>query len=272
MERNLAALELYRLTGQPEWNDILEEQSCLVGYREKLMPGIITDNTHEISYNWDYLKFSVDEYGRQRDAVFLYTLLDDSLAHPMMKQYAEVLTVRDAETALEFQEGNAFNLTTSDPERSLMVTFFPVPGSIQLCRGHSLTGREDYLAAIVRSTQFGLGANPMNLVYMSGISEKSVKNLFHIDSRLSGQSLPSGLISYGQFDPADPIAGSMENFMWPYTWYLESVTTPGPLTWPVYEMFCDIYRWPLQTEWTPMQDNGPNAYVWGYLAGLQDLH
>lgn len=266
-ERCHAALEMYRLSGESKYEEMFMEYSYLANWNKEKSSSRFPKKEIPRDYEWDYLKEADRERRIQRDAFFLYTLLPDSLKKPGPANYARELVLMDGDSTLNFQEGNAYNLASADSRRGLMVSFFSVPMSISLCRAHFISRDDTYLTGISRSTNFGLGGGPNNQVYMSGINERSPKNLFHPDSRLSGQSLPEGLIPYAQFD-TDGVE-DVENMMWVYTWYLGDVNEPGLKDWPVYESFYDVYRWPMITEWTPMQSNGPNSYVWGYLAGLE---
>ncbi len=267
VERSHAALEMYRLTGETKYESLFMEYSYLSNYNKKTAVSLIIRPSLKNKNEWDHVTGAIKEKGLQRDTYFLYTLLPEKLQNKEMLDYAKEIILEDGNKSLAFQKGNAYDLASADAKRPLMVSFFSVPQSKELCRAYHISGTEDYLAGVVRSTQFGLGAGPNNQVYMSGLSDRSPKNLFHIDSRLSGQALPEGLISYAQFD-TDGVEDS-ELFMWPITWYLGRVNEPHISEWPVYEMFHDIYRWVLIDEWTPMESLGPNSYVWGYLAGLE---
>jgi endoglucanase len=43
--------------------------------------------------------------------------------------------------------------------------------------------------------------------------------------------------------------------------------SPPLQEWPTTEGYLDVYLFPEECEFTVMQNLGPNAYVWGYLAG-----
>ena len=254
--RNLAALELYRTSEDKKWYDVFYETSI---FHPKPYEKIFSEN----DYVWDHLlEQRPDHYG-QRAAFFLLARMDN--ISDELREKASNMTISDADKAIEYQQGNAYNLTTPDKHQVLQVGYFSsAGGAMQLCRAHYLTQDAKYLEAAIKATQYAAGANPMNIVYMAGLSDRSVKNLLHIDSRLSGQDLPAGYMSYGQFDYHH--RKNSKFWMWPITYLLKDRVHPDVMNWPINEWFFDVYRWPIMTEGTPMEIYGPNGYVWGYLA------
>ncbi len=241
-ERQLAALELYRLTQDPRWHMVFREEPVLE--------------------NPDTADPLMD--ANVGDAAFLYATMDETLTDPDLRKKARAAVIADAERALEFQTDSAFGLTSSDPDRPPGDGFFSTPDVVQLCRAHYLTGEVRYLEAIVRATQYSLGANPSNLVYTTGLGINPLRNPFHIDSRVSGQNAPSGITVYGQFDYARQHGD--EKALGPLRHELGTACVPDPLSWPLTEAYFDVYRWPAMTDWTPQQTMGTVSYVWGYLA------
>jgi endoglucanase len=241
-ERQLAALELYRLTRDPRWHTVFREDLVLENpdTRDPFMDANVGD------------------------AAFLYATMSEDLTDPDLRKSARAAVLADADRALQFQTRNAFGLTSSDPGRDLQAGFFSTPDAVQLCRAHHLTGDARYLEAVVRATQYSLGANPSNLVYTTGLGMNPPRNPLHIDSRVTGQKAPAGITVYGQFDYSRH--RDEEEMIWPVKHYLEKVCVPDPYSWPVMEAYFDIYRWPLVNEWTPQQTMGTVSYVWGYLA------
>jgi len=240
-ERQLAALELYRLTREARWHMVFREDPVLKN------PDIADP----------FMDANVG------DAAFLYASIDETLTDPDLRKKAREAIIADAERALKFQNENAFGLTSSDPDRPLRDGFFSTPDVVQLCRAHYLTGEQRYLEAIVRATQYSLGANPSNLVYTTGLGLNPPQNPYHIDSRVSGQHVPSGITVYGQF----PFAGQEgEEAASPIRHELAAACVPNLLHWPLAEAYFDVYDWPAMTDWTPQQTMDTVSYVWGYLA------
>ena len=77
---------------------------------------------------------------------------------------------------MNYAKGNAFNLTTADPGKPLILGFFSTPDAIELVRAHYLTNKPEYLAGAVQATQFQAGCNPNNMTYTTGLGANPVRN------------------------------------------------------------------------------------------------
>ena len=243
-DRNFAALQLYQTTGDKRWHDIFLQNTCL------------TDPNQ-----------SVFQWGNhvQRDAAFAYAHLDPKIADPQIQKNAVKQVVAEADKALAYASGNAFNLTTPDKGKPMFIGFYTGPDAIECARAHYLTHKSEYLAGAVQACQFGTGANPGNLVYTTGLGSNPYKHPLHLDSRHTGQPAPVGFTPYGNVD----LSQWHDNFTtWPITYYLGAVTVPDAYTWPTTEAFFDVYLYPAMTEFT-VDAWAPNVYVWGYLAARQ---
>ncbi len=237
-DRCLAAVELYRLTGQERWHAIFR-QTTRLGEGPDLSE-------------------------RQRDAAFLYARLGDEAVDAGLKQAAVEFTVADAERGVEFARGNAWALTTRYYDRPPQHGFYGMADAMQVVRGHALTGREDFLRAIVESAVFSAGGNPMNMAMTSGVGHDWPRNVLHVDSRHSGQPVPAGITLYGAADYVFYKGSRYWN--WPFEVGLDEQCTPPASRWPIVEGYFDVYSWAAVCEYTIMQTLGPNSYVWGYLA------
>ncbi len=257
--RNLAAIELFGLTSDKNWLNVFYENSIL-------NPRRVSGSSVQSDYEWDYVRTQLPAHAGQRAALF--SLINTKGISNILKDKSKSIIIEDAELALFYQRGNSFNHTTSDTARILRAGYFSLPNAIELCRAHYISSEEKYLRGIVLACQYSAGANPMNMVYTTGVHERSMKNKLHIDSRLSGQKVPDGLIAYGQFDyhrHKDALI-----WIWPAKYFLNATVYPDIFTWPLNEWYFDIYRWSVMQEGTPMETYGPNAYVWGYLAYSQN--
>ena len=240
-DRNFAALQLYQTTGDKRWHDIFLQNTCL------------TDPAKSVFQWGDHV---------QRDAAFAYARLDPKLADPQIQKNAEKQVLAEADKALSYASGNAFNLTTPDKSKPMFIGFYTGPDAIECARAHYLTHKPEYLSAAVQACQFGTGANPGNLVYTTGLGSNPYKHPLHLDSRHTGQPAPVGFTPYGNVD----FSQWHDNFTtWPITYYLGAVTVPDAYTWPTTEAFFDVYLYPAMTEFT-VDAWTPNVYVWGYLA------
>jgi len=240
-DRNLAAIELYRLTDEPRWLEVFMEDTVLEAERPEL-------------FSW----------GRnvQQHAAFVYATLPDRLADPVLKAKARAATIEMAERALRYADGNAWGLTTSDKGRPLFQFFYSVPQAVDLARAHYLTGDQRYLAGVLQACVFPGGANPMNATFTVGVGTDWPHNPLKVDARITGQPTPVGQTVYG---PCDYLHWQGDFHVWPMNQLLSQVNVPGPYEWPVPEAFYDIWIYVAQDEYT-VDGFGQNAYVWGYLA------
>ena len=239
--RNYAALQCYGLTQDKHWHDVFLENTCL-------------NDPNKPVFAWgDHV---------QTDAAFAYTLLGDKQADPTIRANARAAVLSEAEKSLVYAAGNAFNLTTPDKGKPMFIGFYSAPDAVELARAHYLTRDTKYLAGTVQACQFGLGANPGNLVYTTGLGSNPYKHPLHLDSRRSGQSAPVGFTPFANID----FSQWHDNFTtWPITYHLNALCTPQPFDWPTTEAFFDIFLYPAMTEFT-VDRWAPNVFVWGYLA------
>ncbi len=260
-EKSQAALELFQLTQQHQYMIDFLEFSVL-------NPQLKLENFGKGKAGWDHVLDYKTLEDMQSDALFLYSLLPPKYQQKSQLRKCKQIIQKRAQVAMDFQKNNAFNLAATDPERPMMVGFFTVPQAKDMVRAHYLTKENKYLQATYRACDFATGANPMNTVFMTGVSDRSIQNCYHPDSRLTGQKMTMGIIPYGPFDLDDPVCKDSEFFKWPVTYYLDNVDVPKASDFPVYEVYHDVYRWIMMNEWTPMETEGPNSYIWGYLAGV----
>ncbi|MEO1742294.1 MAG: glycoside hydrolase family 9 protein [Cyanobacteria bacterium J06629_9] len=241
-ERNLAALELLRLTGDESWHNIFLETTVFT-----------VPNAEPYIY----------EEQLQRDAGFLYAQLQQPAVDETVQQYAREALLREADSAGALTAIAGFGWTKHHP-------YVPVgwgsglgsPKSQAILRAHALTGNEDYLSQALMATQYAVGANPENLVYTTGLGQRSIQHPLVIDQRVRGLTPPPGITVYGPLD--------METYddYWILDLFSE-VTTPNPFDWPTAEGYFDTYLNPAMTEFTVMESMNDAAYTWGYLAARE---
>lgn len=240
-DRNLAAVVLYGLTRDKYWHHVFIENTCLSSPQAKL-------------YAWgDHV---------QEDAAFAYACLDARLTDGALRHNAIVGLEEMARACLDYARGNAYNLACPDRYRPTFAGFFSTPLATALARAHYLTGKPEYLAGLVRATQFQSGCNPNNMTYTVGVGANWPKHPLHLDGRRTGQPAPLGLTVFGNFDYNQQKDVWMT---WPLTYHLNQVCTPPPSEWPIAEAYFDIFLFVAQNEFT-VDTWTPNVYVWGYLA------
>jgi endoglucanase len=246
-ERNLAALELYRATGDARWHDMF------------LADSVYTDPTVALT-QWSEV---IDNNGwDQSDAAFLYPRLDPA-NYPLVDA-ARQSAMRDiyraqADEMLRLSDGTGFKTTKPTQwNPSGYGTHGPSRGA-WLVRAHVLTGDEVYLAGALDVSLYGAGANPMNLVMTSGVGANPVRYPYVLDDEVTPQSNGSakpGITVYGAIDFGTMNAG--EQF--------RPFVKPGLDAWPISASYFDAFWDYRLSEFTVMETMGPVAYVWGYLA------
>ena len=239
--RNLAAVEMLRLTGDRHWHDVFMENTVLANGNPNLYA-----------------------YGKaiQSDAAFAYAIADEKLTDSSIRQRAVQGLEREAAAAITYANGNAFDIVCEDKGRPMFMGFYSTPwdGRVVL-RAYHLTGRTDYLAAGIRACQFSSGANPENLVETTGLGSNPILHPLRLDPRISGQPVPEGLTVYGIEDHV--------NFPCTFCYWIlpaiDAVMSPKYLKWPVTESYTDTYCFIMVNEFTTdIWDQ--STWTWGYLA------
>ncbi|MBA3708923.1 MAG: glycoside hydrolase family 9 protein [Planctomycetes bacterium] len=239
--RNLAAVEMLRLTRDRRWHDLF------------LLDTVLTTDTPAL---FDYMKAS------QSDAAFAYAVADTALTDPVVRARAVTGLEMLADSAKAYADGNAFDIVCDNRYRPMFMGFYSTPhcGHVAL-RAYHLTGEVRHLETGVRACQFSSGANPDNLVFTTGLGSNPIRHPLHLDSRISGQQAPEGLTVYGIEDHVN------RPCTWAY-WILpaiDSVMSPGYLKWPLSESYTDTYLFiPVNEFTTDIWDE--SVWTWGYLA------
>ncbi len=240
--RNIAAAEMLMLTGDPKYDAIFKETS-----------------------QWGKNPAIIEAQG----GGFTYARLPDGVGDPALKAEIVKAIEKQADLALLYGDGNAFGLTVEVKDLPLIgpVGAFTVPGMFSriLPRAHYLTGKEKYLSGLLRATNFSVGANPDNRAFTTGVGFDPPISPLHFDSRLNGQLPPDGLSVYGAYEP-ESLPVYTEGNDWVHIWKVGETMFPASRTWPSTEFYVDLFLWPMMNEFTIVQNMGPTAYSWGYLA------
>lgn len=235
--RNLAAAELFRLTGDARWGRVFVDTTV---FRDTDAPVALWEK-HD-----------------QRHAAWVYTRTAGADAKVAANCRAALL--READDRVATCERAGFRWT-KDPWRPIGGGIPSGPDAVGLVRAHGLTGEAKYLRAAVLACQFGAGANPLNLCFTTGLGHASPQNPLNVDAFASGQAPPPGLTLLGPCDLEllRSAAGWAQELVEPHQ-------SPKPEDWPALENFFDVFWHPLMCEYTVHEPMAANAYVWGYLA------
>jgi len=238
--RNLAAIECFRLTGDPQWHALFLATTVFKDPKVTL-------------YKW--------QHHDQRDAAWICASTQRPGMDERVRRNCLAAIRREADERVAQSAKTGFRWT-KDPWRPVGWGLPAAPDAVTLCRAHALTGEAKYLRAAILACQFGLGANPSNLCYTTGLGHASPQHPLHIDSRVTHQPAPPGLTVFG---PVDVLRSKDQ---WGQK-LVNQFAHPKVEQWPSLEAFFDVFWYPPMCEFTIHQPMAANAYVWGYLAARQ---
>ncbi len=125
-----------------------------------------------------------------------------------------------------------------------------------------VSGDEKYLGYLSTTADYILGANPLNMCWVTGIGEKSPQEVMHLDSWYYNTDIapvpgiiPFGPISYSDKNPQGP---------WQPEWGMKT-TYPHASEWPSHELYFDNRYCPPQNEFTVHNSIAPAAAAFGVL-------
>lgn len=240
--RNLAAAELLRATGDRQ-------------------------------FGADYLRTISFQPGRpavgrrQHEAAFTYVRLTPGLADAKAVEAARKSIAWFAD--LYIREGTGTYGEVLDPWRPYAwgnVANIPETGAEVLLPAHVVTGDPKYLDALLAGTFFGLGANPSNMTFTTGLPNGPREILNGDRVALGAADPPPGITLNGTHDAnaAGPANGLRQ---W---WYALIDAQIAPLRFkdaPAHESYQGFYMAPEVTEYTVRNGLRETILVWGYLAG-----
>lgn len=213
--RSRAATAMLELTGDPRWNDVVLD---IAPFADGPIRSMNCDPGDACTAAWDYAR------------------LDPALTTPALRQDAVDSIVAHADQALQAQGATVFELLTDRGDTPLAWGLGPSsPAETGVLRAFVLTGDERYRTAAVMGASFGLGANPLNTSFCTGLGERPVLSPLTVDVSNGGLPVWPGTCVFGVFD-----LSSDESAAWYETDYLDPAgTTPRanevPLLWSWYD-------------------------------------
>lgn len=237
--RNLAAAELYKTTGTESYNT-LYQATTVYGTGQPI--------------EW---------FEQQWEAAFTYATTSHSGVDTTL-QAAGIQALTDrANQMMDENYGSRPGFGyMADPyapyawETAQMPSF----SADFLLRVHALTGNQTYLDRVVPDVDYALGANPLNMVYMTGIDGvRSPEVILNADADGLGKSPPPGITIYGDVD--------IHAFGWAeYYSKMYDDAWPNFYDAPVSESYQGYSIFVPSTEYTVMQGIESMTFVTGYLA------
>jgi endoglucanase len=244
--RNFAAAELFRLTGEPEWNRLFLDTTLFK----------TADAVPE--YHFDSLE--------QYDSAWVYARTDRPGMDATVKSCCRVALLKAGDERAASGRKTGFHWTKNPYGPVVYGALSSPENAVNIVRAHVLSGDPKYLRAIVLASQTGAGANPVNMCYTTGLGTKSPQHPLQLDHRITLQPPPPGLTVGGPMD--NDMKGLKDPFIGPFA---GSLFCPPYTQWPALEAFWDVFWDPMQCEYTIHKPMAGHAYVWGYLAGRAPL-
>lgn len=140
-------------------------------------------------------------------------------------------------------------------------------GSAVLAAAHRLSGAPRYLNALISASHYGMGANPLNLAFTSGLGGRAITPMIG-DAEFAQLGYPDGIPAYG---PAVIPRGGLPHRAWGWderrAAALRGTLWPEDITaWPLYETYFESIGLPVINEFTLHQGMSDQLLRWGYLA------
>jgi endoglucanase len=235
--RNLAAAELFRLTGKRKWHELFLDTTVFKHPKAEI-------------YVWTKHE--------QRDAPWVYVRTKRPGKDETVEKNCRSAIIREADKWVLQGTKTGFRWTMFR-WRPVVFGALSSPDAVPLVRAHVLTGEEKYLRTMVLACQTGAGANPVNMCYTTGLGHRYPRHPLNVDARISRQTPPPGLTVGGPCDPA------RHKDHWGYP-LVGRFCHPSIEKWPSIEAFCDVFWNSYLCEYAVHVPMATNAYVWGYLA------
>ncbi len=244
--RQLAALQLYILTGDASWHDLF------------VAAGEVSDHGGTLA-GW-----------YRAEIEFAYARLPDGMGDPKLKTEAQAAIIARGDSTADYVANNAYSIAAESRETQMFFGMLAAPVEANhLVRAHHLTGDAKYLTPMWEASQFGLGANPDNFSYIIGAGDNPVQWVLHEDSLKTNRQAPPGTIVLGPFDHrADYVPDIRYLMMWSEFFPIDERMEPDMLEWPVLESYIDMWNYGSQNEYTPWQTMGRPIVVWAYMAAV----
>ncbi|MCB4920790.1 glycoside hydrolase family 9 protein [Brucella intermedia] len=230
--RNLAAAELFRLTGDTQWGSIYEQTSI----------------------------YNSATYGRsQLEAAYVYSqIVGSKNGHLNDNGVAAIL--HEADYVYNNNPQNPFGYTYSYSGTNFGMAGTQSHIAAQVfVRAYELSEDDRFLSRLLEEVQYTLGSNPLNQAYLTGLGVRQPNEILNFDAEALGGTPPPGLLIYGDYKVDS----------WWNDPHLQSSVWPGLEFIPLSESYQADFHHYMSSEYTVWQGMADFTYIVGYLAGLQ---
>ncbi len=192
-------------------------------------------------------------------------LLDRQEGHPNKSAQTSLrsMIIAEADKLL----GMSSKMTYSEFEDfSRSPWLIEMDGSQILYTAYLLSENKKYLQTIVKAGDFGMGANPLNSSFTTGMGARFLYQ-WDEEAIITNENFATGIGVYGPipFKLKDGLPD--RSFFWnkPFVNYVNSIVHPPLQDWPVYETYFELFKYPAMNEFTVMENMADQAYRWGLL-------
>ncbi len=237
--RNLAAAELFNATGEARWNDLFIETTSYAN-------GARVANYRDEQY----------------EAAFVYARTEQPGADAQIQAHALEAFISYGDLLQSIGSNSGFDYLTNPYAPYGWGNTAPQPNYSAdiILRLHALTGDDSLLEIVQKDVQYALGANPLNMVYMTGIDGvRSPREILNTDADTLGKGPPPGITLFGDYSIFDYGRGFYHDIMDKAVW-------PSYYDTPISESFNAFSVFVPSTEYTVQQGITDMTYVTGYLA------
>ena len=145
-----------------------------------------------------------------------------------------------------------------------VIGFNTTPHVMQSIYAYELTGERKYLDAVRTTCDYMLGGNALNMCWVSGLGDRSPRELLHLDSWYDGRpEIIPGIVPYSVMR-----LDKQNDYFWNGPWHTEMAWDhmyPSKFEWPMHEGYSENRYCPMGNEFTVHQNIAPAAAVYGYL-------
>ncbi len=133
------------------------------------------------------------------------------------------------------------------------------PDNLPLIAAHRITGEQRFIDQMAFNADVALGGNALNVCWVTGLGDRPVRQVLHVDSWFDEILAPiPGIVPYGPMRHLD-------NPSWTHAWGPQSLWPPSK-EWPWEEQWTGNRLSPVAAEYTVHENIGPAAAAYAYLA------
>jgi len=233
--RHYASAALFRATGE----EIYQEQF--------ITDNVVTTPTRSLyNYLWGTWMMALDD----RTEPALRQTLSDAAIHWARFNHTDFADKRGYRYGSQWSWGTGWGNATT-------------PDVLLLFVAHRLSGNPEFLSYAYTSCDYTLGANPLNMCWVTGQGDRSPVEVMHLDSRYYHKEtgiLP-GLVPFGPSVYAnDPDPGFWEEG------YAQNLVYPDGSLWPSHELYSESRYIAKTNEFTIHSSIIPSAVAYGLLS------